>query len=148
MEIQISQLGETVVKFDKDSEELRSKSQGELEKQRKLFNQLKDLKEDYILLQRKEANVSQMMNLLENKLLITGSENVILKKGLEMALGRICTFQIAIHSEISSDTDTIYCSDEESATILEVNISHKKNAEEIDVEDCDHNIVKKTTERS
>ena len=82
---------------------------------------------NFSLLQRKEANVSQMMNVLENKLLITGSENVILKKELEMALGRIDDFQIAIHSEISSETDTAHCADDDTANLLEVQVSKKKN---------------------
>ena len=98
MEMQIARLRETVEKIHKEAEELRLKSQGEQEKQRKLFNQLRDNKEDYVSLQRKEANVIQMMNILENKLLIKESENIILKKELEMALGRIDDFLIAINS--------------------------------------------------
>ena len=106
MEMQITRLRETVEKLDKETEELRLKSQDEQEMQRKLFNQLKDLKEDYTLLQRKETEMSQQKSLIDKKNLITESENDILKKELEIAHGRIDDFQIAINSEIGSDTDT------------------------------------------
>ena len=61
-----------------------------------------------------------------------------------MALGRIDDFQIAINSEISSETDTIHCSDEESDTLLEVQVSNTKSAQEI--KDCDNKIAKNTKE--
>ena len=109
MEIQIGRLRETVERMNKEVEELRLKAQDDNEKERKLQNQLRDIKEDYILLQRKEIDVTQLKTVVDNKLLIAESENGILKKELEMANCRIDDFQIAIHSEISSDTDTVCC---------------------------------------
>ena len=48
-----------------ESEEVRYQRQGEQEKQRRLLNQLRDLKEDYLSLQGKEADVTEKRNVLE-----------------------------------------------------------------------------------
>ena len=48
-----------------ESEEARYQRQGEQEKQRRLLNQLRDLKEDYLSLQGKEADVTEKRNVLE-----------------------------------------------------------------------------------
>ena len=48
-----------------ESEEVRYQRQGEQEKQRRLLNQLRDLREDYLSLQGKEADVSEKRNVLE-----------------------------------------------------------------------------------
>ena len=122
MEIQIGRLRETVEKIDKEAEELRLTAQGDKENERKLHSKLRDLKEDYIALHRKEVNMSQLKTVLDNKLLIAESENRLLKKELEMAHSRIDDFLMAIHSEISSETETVRGSvevDEEKAYILE-----------------------------
>ena len=82
MEIQIERLRETVEKINKEAEELRLKAQDDHEKQRKLHNQLRNIKEDFIFLQRKEIDVTQLKTIVGNKLLIAESENGILKKEL------------------------------------------------------------------
>ena len=48
-----------------ESEEVRYQRQGEQEKQRRLINQLRDLREDYLSLQGKEADVTEKRNVLE-----------------------------------------------------------------------------------
>ena len=48
-----------------ESEEVRYQRQSEQEKQRRLLNQLRDLREDYLSLQGKEADVSEKRNVLE-----------------------------------------------------------------------------------
>ena len=56
-----------------ESEEVRYQRQGEQEKQRRLLNQLRDLKEDYLSLQGKEADVTEKRNVLEKVGLWTNS---------------------------------------------------------------------------
>ena len=63
MEMQMTRLRETVGKFNIEAEELKLKAQGDQEKQRKLLISWEILKLSL------QVNVSQMTNLLENKLL-------------------------------------------------------------------------------
>merc|ERR1712106_1203114 len=81
------------------------------EKHRKMLNQFRDLKEDYLSLQGKEMDVSEKKNVLEKKLEISESEIVVLKSELDMAFRRIEDFQVAINSEIDgSDCGTVITS--------------------------------------
>ena len=113
LENQLERLRETAKKTERDGELERFKYQADLEKHRKLLHQFRDLKEDYLSLQGKETDTSDKNQHLNNKIEIIESENIILKKDLELALKRIDDFHSAITSEIDSDSDTITFSDEE-----------------------------------
>ena len=113
LENQVERLKETAKKTERDQEIERFKYQAESEKHRKLVNQFRDLKEDYLSLQGKESDTAEKNNHLNKKIEIVESENIILKKDLELALKRIEDFHTAISSEIDSDSDTITFSDEE-----------------------------------
>jgi len=113
METQIERLRQSIKKMDKESDEMRYKAQGEQEKNRKLLNQLRDLKEDYMSLQGKEADITERNIHLGKRLEIAEAENIVMKKELELALQRIDEFHQAISScsEVDSDTDTMTYSD-------------------------------------
>ena len=113
LENQLERLRETAKKTERDGELERFKYQADLEKHRKLLHQFRDLKEDYLSLQGKETDTADKNHHLNNKIEIIESENIILKKDLELALKRIDDFHSAITSEIDSDSDTITFSDEE-----------------------------------
>ena len=113
LENQVERLKETAKKTERDQEIERFKYQAESEKHRKLVNQFRDLKEDYLSLQGKESDTAEKNSHLNKKIEIVESENIILKKDLELALKRIEDFHTAITSEIDSDSDTITFSDEE-----------------------------------
>ena len=113
LENQVERLKETAKKTEREQEIERFKYQAESEKHRKLVNQFRDLKEDYLSLQGKESDTAEKNSHLNKKIEIVESENIILKKDLELALKRIEDFHTAITSEIDSDSDTITFSDEE-----------------------------------
>ena len=113
LENQVERLKETAKKTERDQEIERFKYQAESEKHRKLVNQFRDLKEDYLSLQGKESDTAEKNSHLNKKIEIVESENIILKKDLELALKGIEDFHTAITSEIDSDSDTITFSDEE-----------------------------------
>ena len=113
LENQVERLKETAKKTEREHEIERFKHQTESEKHRKLLNQFRDLKEDYLSLQGKESDTADKNSHLNKKIEIVDSENIILKKDLELALKRIEDFHTAISSEIDSDSDTITFSDEE-----------------------------------
>merc|ERR1712109_64186 len=104
LEGQVVRLKEARDKLEKESEETRYQRQGEQEKQRRLLNQLRDLKEDYLSLQGKEAHVTEKRNVLEKRLEIAESETVVAKTELNLALKRIEDFQMAISSDMDSDS--------------------------------------------
>jgi len=104
LEGQVARLKEARDKLEKESEEVRYQRQGEQEKQRRLLNQLRDLKEDYLSLQGKEADVTEKRNVLEKRLEIAESETVVAKTELQLALKRIEDFQMAISSDMDSDS--------------------------------------------
>merc|ERR1712059_126493 len=114
---QVSRLKEEKDRLEGDGDQLRSKAQTEQEKQRKVLNQFRDLKEDYISLQGKEMDVSEKKNILEKKLEIAESENVVVRTELDMALRRIEDFQVAINSELDiSDCGTVIMSSDGSGS--------------------------------
>ena len=113
LENQVERLKEAAKKTEREGELERFKYQADLEKHRKLTHQFRDLKEDYLSLQGKETDTADKNHHLNNKIEIIESENVILKKDLELALKRIDDFHSAISSEMDSDSDTITFSDEE-----------------------------------
>ena len=80
METQIDRLKESVKKTDKEADEMRLKSQNDQEKNRKVLNQFRDLKEDYMSLQGKEADITENNHHLNKKLEIAEAENVVMKK--------------------------------------------------------------------
>lgn len=80
METQIERLRQSIKKMDKESDEMRYKAQGEQEKNRKLINQLRDLKEDYMSLQGKEADITERNIHLGKRLEIAEAENIVMKK--------------------------------------------------------------------
>ena len=127
METQIDRLKESVKRMDKEADEMRFKSQSDQEKNRKILNQFRDLKEDYMSLQGKEADVSEKNNHLNKKIEIAEAENIVMKKELELALKRIDDFHIAINSEIDSDTDTVNYS-EASEEDIEVFLDNHRRA--------------------
>ena len=127
METQIDRLKESVKRMDKEADEMRFKSQSDQEKNRKILNQFRDLKEDYMSLQGKEADVSEKNNHLNKKIEIAEAENIVMKKELELALKRIDDFHIAINSEIDSDTDTVDYS-EASEEDIEVFLDNHRRA--------------------
>ena len=127
METQIDRLKESVKRMDKEADEMRFKSQSDHEKNRKILNQFRDLKEDYLSLQGKEADVSENNNHLNKKIEIAEAENIVMKKELELALKRIDDFHIAINSEIDSDTDTVDYS-EASEEDIEVFLDNHRRA--------------------
>jgi len=100
----VARLKEARDKMEKESEEVRYQRQSEQEKQRRLLNQLRDLREDYLSLQGKEADVSEKRNVLEKRLEIAESETVVAKTELHLALKRIEDFQMAISSDMDSDS--------------------------------------------
>ena len=127
MGTQIDRLKESVKKMDKEADEMRFKSQSDQEKNRKILNQFRDLKEDYMSLQGKEADITEKNHHLNKKLEIAEAESIVMKKELEMALKRIDDFHIAISSEIDSDTDTINYS-EASEEDIEVFLDNHRRA--------------------
>ena len=127
METQIDRLKESVKRMDKEADEMRFKSQSDQEKNRKILNQFRDLKEDYLSLQGKEADVSEKNNHLNKKIEIAEAENIVMERELELALKRIDDFHIAINSEIDSDTDTVDYS-EASEEDIEVFLDNHRRA--------------------
>ena len=127
METQIDRLKESVKRMDKEADEMRFKSQSDQEKNRKILNQFRDLKEDYMSLQGKESDVSEKNNHLNKKIEIAEAENIVMKNELELALKRIDDFHIAINSEIDSDTDTVNYS-EASEEDIEVFLDNHRRA--------------------
>ena len=113
LENQVERLKETAKKTEREHELETLKYQADTEKHRKLKNLFRDLKEDYLSLQGKESDTTDKNSYLNKKIEILESENIILKKDLELALKRIDDFHTAITSEIDSDSDTISVSDEE-----------------------------------
>ena len=113
MEHQNERLKDTISKLEKDADLVKFKAQADQEKHKKLLNQFRDLKEDYLSLQGKESDIAEKNSVLLKKIDISQSENVVLKKDLELALKRIDDFHTAISSEMDSDTDTITFSGEE-----------------------------------
>merc|ERR1712008_99046 len=127
METQIDRLKESVKKMDMEADEMRLKSQNDQEKNRKVLNQFRDLKEDYMSLQGKEADITEKNHHLNKKLEIAEAENVVMKKEMELAMKRIDDFHLAIISEIDSDTDTINYS-EASEEDIEVFLDNHRRA--------------------
>ena len=113
LEHQADRLRDNVTKLEKEADLEKFKYQADQEKHKKLLNQFRDLKEDYLSLQGKESDMTEKNSNLHKKIEIAESENIILKKDLELAMKRIEDFHTAISSEIDSDSDTITCSDDD-----------------------------------
>ena len=113
LEHQADRLKDNVKKLEKEAELEKFKFQTDQEKYKKLLNQFRDLKEDYLSLQGKESDVSEKNSNLTKKIEISEAENIILKKDLELAMRRIEDFHTAISSEIDSDSDTITFSEDD-----------------------------------
>ena len=127
METQKDRLKESVKKMDKEADEMRLKSQNDQERNRKVLNQFRDLKEDYMSLQGKETDITENNHHLNKKLEIAEAENVVMKQEMELAMKRIDDFHLAISSEIDSDTDTVNYS-EASEEDIEVFLDNHRRA--------------------
>ena len=113
LEHQSERLKDNVHKLEKEADFLQLKYQTDQEKYKKQLNQFRDLNEDFLSLQGKECDTTEKCRKLQKELDIAGAENIIIKKDLELAMRRIEDFQLAINSEIDSDSDTITYSDDE-----------------------------------
>ena len=131
VEHQNDRLKDTISNLEKEADLVKFKHQAEQDKHKKLLNQFRDLKEDYLSLQGKESDTSEKYSALLKKIEISESENIVLKKDLELALKRIDDFHTAITSDIDSDSETITYSGDDDVFSSNYTLSSESIAQEL-----------------
>lgn len=77
MEAQIVRLKEAVDKISNEADLLRTKEASSQDQARKIQRQLRDLREEYALIQQKETEVNGKKNELEKQLEVAEAENTL-----------------------------------------------------------------------
>lgn len=101
--------------LDKSNQELdalRCREQLAAESTKRLQRQLRDLREDLTSSEQRDADTSQQMRELQQRIELLESENATLVKDLSLALRRIEDLQMAMQGEMdTSDSDQAAHSD-------------------------------------
>eukprot|EP00092_Neocalanus_flemingeri_P051581 GFUD01060062.1.p1 GENE.GFUD01060062.1~~GFUD01060062.1.p1 ORF type:complete len:1100 (-),score=343.06 GFUD01060062.1:284-3319(-) len=105
METHISRQTDVIESLTKDIEELGIKEKNSQEEQKKLARNIREMREEFSILQGKEGELSHKKSDLEKQLEVAEAETVSVRNQLKVAQTRIVDLQSAISGEIDSDKD-------------------------------------------
>uniref|UniRef100_A0A0P6DC77 Unconventional myosin-XVIIIa n=1 Tax=Daphnia magna TaxID=35525 RepID=A0A0P6DC77_9CRUS len=106
LETQVARLKEMLDKSNLELDSLRCKEQLSQESSKRLQRQLRDVREELTGSEQRDADTSQQLRELEQRIELLESENATLVKDLSLALRRIEDLQVAMQGEMdTSDSD-------------------------------------------
>ncbi|KAI9561532.1 hypothetical protein GHT06_012491 [Daphnia sinensis] len=106
LETQVARLKDMLDKSNLELDSLRCKEQLSQESSKRLQRQLRDVREELTGSEQRDADTSQQLRELEQRIELLESENATLVKDLSLALRRIEDLQVAMQGEMdTSDSD-------------------------------------------
>ena len=110
---QIARLKEMLEKTNGELDALRSREQLSQESSKRMLRQLRDAREEIATSEQRDADTSQQVREMQQRIELLESENATLVKDLSLALRRIEDLHLAMQGDMdSSDSDREIPSDE------------------------------------
>ena len=110
---QVARLKEMVEKSNQELDTLRSREQLSQETSKRMQRQLRDAREEITNSEQRDADTSQQVREMQQRIELLESENATLVKDLSLALRRIEDLHVAMQGDMdSSDSDQEILSDE------------------------------------
>lgn len=131
LETQVVRLKEMLEKTNGELDALRSREQLSQESSKRMLRQLRDAREEIATSEQRDADTSQQVREMQQRIELLESENATLVKDLSLALRRIEDLHLAMQGDMdSSDSDREIPSDEsdsdESDTSFNTFLSQRK----------------------